>query len=75
MTKLTCTQCGNEVEKGAPVTQDDNLFVCKECWAKNNAKQIEKEKKINAKLAELVAQGKPYILEQVVKEVEAEMSA
>jgi protein-arginine kinase activator protein McsA len=72
---ITCTQCGKEVPREKISELDDNsLFVCKNCATKSNATQIEKEKKINAKLAGLVAAGKPYVLEQVVKEVEIEMS-
>lgn len=74
MSKITCTQCGKEVEKGAPTTPDDSLFVCKDCVLKRDEKQIEKEKRINAKLAELFAQGKPYDVTQVTKEIEVEMS-
>ena len=73
-TKITCTQCGKEVEKGAPATPDDNLFVCRDCVFKRDEKLIEKEKRINARLAELFAQGKPYNVAQVTKEIEAEMS-
>jgi len=74
MSKITCTQCGKGVEKGAPATPDDNLFVCKDCVLKRDSRQIEKEKRINAKLAELFAQGKSYDVAQVTREVEAEMS-
>jgi hypothetical protein len=72
---ITCTKCGKEVDrKPASKTDDNSLFVCVECCKKDNAKQIEKEKKINAKLAALVAAGKPYSLNEVIKEVEQEMS-
>ena len=73
MAQIKCTQCGKMVETKEPASYDDNsTFVCRECCLAQNASLIEKEKKINAKLAEYFAQGKPYVLADVVKEVEAQ---
>ena len=76
MFTITCTRCGKEVKRAKPADYDDNsLFVCEECWLKENAEGIEKEKRINEKLVNLVAKGKSYILADIVKEVEMEMSS
>jgi CxxC-x17-CxxC domain-containing protein len=73
MYTIICSRCGKEVKREVPISpsDDNSLFVCEECWKKENATLIEKEKRINAKLAELVAQGKPYDLNSVIKEVES----
>ena len=48
MFKITCTKCGKEVERNTPAPKEDySFFVCEECCLKENAKLIEKEKKIN----------------------------
>lgn len=61
------------IDTKAPAEYDDNsTFVCEECWLAENASLIEREKKINAKLAEYYAQGKSYILADVKKEIESE---
>jgi hypothetical protein len=75
MIDITCIKCGGITKVDKPENSgDDSTYICESCSSKDNAKAVEKEKKINAKLSALVAQGKPYILADVVKEVESELS-